>query len=94
MILKADTDKILSPKKITLLCRWSYTKKLYMISRMVLVCLFRCLLQWGEKIAIAGKSLITQLNLKATVMIGDCIKSETHIQNTEKNQSQNYYFVC
>lgn len=52
------------------------------------------MLQWGEKIAIAGKSLITQLNLKATVMIGDCIKSETHIQNTEKNQSQNYYFVC
>ena len=60
-------------------------KKLYTISRMVLVCLFRCLLQWGEKIVIAGKNLITQLNLKVTVKIGDCIKSKMHTLNTAKN---------
>ena len=94
MILKADTDKILSPKKITLLCQWSYTKKLYKKFRMMWAYLYRCLLQREEKIVITGKSLIIQLNLRATATIGDCIKSETHIQNTAKNQSQNYCFVC
>lgn len=43
------------------------------------------MLQWGEKIVIAGKNLITQLNLKVTVKIGDCIKSKMHTLNTAKN---------